>query len=375
MQATEPAPQASQADALVFWLRLDLMPGVGRISAGRLIAHFQTPQAVFAASADELATIIPRNKVHMLKAALPAEIAVSVDAALAWATTANHAIITLTDCRYPAILGAIPDPPLLLYCIGRTDLLAGPALAMVGSRNATVQGQATARAFAQSLSEAGLTVVSGLAAGIDAAAHEGALRGIGSTVAVMGTGADRVYPARNRDLAHAIAATGCLVSEYALGTPPASANFPRRNRIISGLACGVLVVEAAAGSGSLITAGVANDQGRDVFAIPGSIHSPLSKGCHHLIKQGATLVECAADLLDALRMAPLATPRRQPALDQAPGDDDELLTALGYGPVDGDTLALLSGMSAASLASRLLTLELSGQVERLPGGVFQRVKQ
>ncbi len=370
MQATDPAPQASQASALAHWLRLDNTPGVGRTSVSLLIGRFQSPQAVFAASADELATILPRSKVSALLNPLPAAAAACVDAALAWAELPGHAILTPDDVRFPPLLREISDPPVLLYCIGRTELLSMPALAMVGSRNATLQGQANARAFAHALSESGLTIVSGLAAGIDAAAHEGGLRGSGSTVAFIGTGADRIYPARNRDLAQAIAGKGCIVSEYSLGTPPASANFPRRNRLISGMSCGVLVVEAAAGSGSLITARVANEQGRDVFAIPGSIHSPLSKGCHHLIKQGAKLVECAGDVLEDLRMAPLAV---MAAGGQDPGDS--LLTAMGHEPVDCDTLAALPGMHPSALATRLLALELAGHIERLPGGLFQRINR
>ena len=365
MHATDSAPSASQANALAHWLRLDFTPGVGRVSIQRLIAHFHTPQAVFAASADELATMLSPSKVRALRAPLEPALAARLDAALAWAGAPGHAILSVDDVRWPEPLRNIDDPPVLLYCIGRTELLAGPALAIVGSRNATLQGKANARAFAQALSEAGRTIVSGLAAGIDAAAHEGGLRGIGSTVAVVGTGADRIYPARNRDLAHAIAAQGCIVSEYPLGTPPDSANFPRRNRLISGLADGVLVVEAAAGSGSLITAHVAIEQNRTVFAIPGSIHSPLSKGCHYLIKEGAKLVDCAGDLLEELRMAP-------PALRVDAGGDD-LLCAMGYDPVDCDTLASLPGMSPSALAHRLLSLELAGHIERLPGGLFQRI--
>lgn len=365
MQATEPAPHASQADTLAHWLRLDLTPGVGRVSIKLLIEHFHTPQAVFAASADELATIVSRNKVRALRAPLDAALAAGIEAALAWAGAPGHAILAADDTRWPPALRTIDDPPVLLYCNGRTELLAATALAIVGSRNATLQGKANARAFAQALSEAGRTIVSGLAAGIDAAAHEGGLRGIGSTVAVVGTGADRIYPARNRDLAHAIAAQGCIVSEYPLGTPPDSANFPRRNRLISGLADGVLVVEAAAGSGSLITASLALEQNRAVFAIPGSIHSPLSKGCHYLIKEGAKLVECAGDLLEELRAAPLAL--------HPDGAADELLCAMGYDPVDCDTLASLPGMSPSVLATRLLGLEFAGKIERLPGGLFQRI--
>ncbi|QYF94526.1 DNA-processing protein DprA [Massilia sp. PAMC28688] len=373
MQATEPSPRAGPADALAHWLRLELTPGVGGTSVRDLIDRFATPHAVLAASVDELAGVISRNKARTLHAPPSAELAAAIDAALAWAQMPGHAIIPMDDARYPATLRQLSDRPLLLYCIGRTELLANQCLAMVGSRNATQQGLINARAFAQALSEAGLTIVSGLAAGIDAAAHEGGLAGAGATIAVIGTGADRIYPARNRALAHAIAAKGCIVSEYSLGTPPASANFPRRNRIISGLSRGVLVVEAAAGSGSLITARVGNEQGRDIFAIPGSIHSPLAKGCHYLIKEGAKLVECAWDVLVELHLEQGAV--AGPLFGHGTQGHDELLDAMGYGPVDGDTLAALPGMGPAALATRLLALEMCGKIERLPGGLFQRINR
>jgi DNA processing protein len=267
----------------------------------------------------------------------------------------------------------IADPPLMLYAKGRLDLLASRALAVVGSRNATAQGVANAEKFSEVLSGAGLTISSGMALGIDTAAHRGGLRGVGSTVAVIGTGADIVYPARNRELAHRIAAEGCIVSEYALGTPALAANFPRRNRIISGLARGVLVVEAAAQSGSLITACVAAEQGRDVFAIPGSIHSPLSKGCHQLIKQGAKLVESAQDILEELGHG--AAPAAQ-ALDRAAQRDatpSRILHAAGFDPVDPDTLAMRCEIDIAALQAQLLTLELEGAIEMLPGGMIRRL--
>jgi DNA processing protein len=262
----------------------------------------------------------------------------------------------------------------LLYAIGRIELLQGPALAIVGSRNASVQGVANAAAFGHALSAAGITIVSGLALGIDTAAHQGGLRGVGATVAVIGTGADRIYPPRNRELAYQIAREGCILSEYPLGTMPQPANFPPRNRLISGLCCGVLVVEAAARSGSLITAHVAADQGREVFAIPGSIHAPLSKGCHQLIKEGARLVESAADVLLELRHAPLlgGAPEAGPAYR---GAHLTLLEAMGQGPVDADQLGSFTGSDPGTVSSELLALELAGQVERLPGGLFQRINR
>jgi DNA processing protein len=250
------------------------------------------------------------------------------------------------------------------------ELLARPAVAIVGSRNATAQGLANADAFATALSDAGYTVVSGQALGIDTAAHRGALRsGAGSTIAVIGTGIDIVYPSRNRDLAHRIAEVGLIVSEFPLGSPALAANFPRRNRIISGLARGVVVVEAALRSGSLITAREAAEQGREVFAIPGSIHSPLAKGCHLLIKQGAKLVESAADILDELGSAP------PQATEEAPEEaqPDGFLTALGYDPVAIDMLPTRSGLTMAEVSAKLMQLELNGQVQLLPGGRVQRM--
>jgi len=256
--------------------------------------------------------------------------------------------------------------------MGRRELLAAPALAIVGSRNATPQGCADAEAFAAALSAAGLTIVSGLAAGIDAAAHRGGLTGAGSSIAVIGTGPDRVYPARNRDLAHDLVARGLVVSEFAVGTPPQKQNFPRRNRLVSGLSRGVLVVEATLSSGSLITARLAGEQGREVFAIPGSIHSPFSKGCHKLIRDGAKLVETAQDVLDELRIPGLRPAPGNPA-DAGPSAHHAIVAALGSDPCDIDTLVARTRKSPESLAAALVELELDGQVAALPGGRWQRV--
>ena len=272
----------------------------------------------------------------------------------------------------------------MLYAKGKRSLLTRPAIAIVGSRNATKQGIENAERFAQALSAARLTVISGMALGIDGAAHQGALlqaksgRNAGSTVAVTGTGLDLVYPARHRDLAHHIADAGCLLSEYPLGTPAIASNFPRRNRIISGLSLGVLVVEAAAQSGSLITARSAVEQGREVFAIPGSIHSPLSKGCHLLIRQGAKLVESAQDILEELRWDSANSSVFAPTLTPAAAARDDalynaLLTAAGYDPVSVDQLAERTNLSAAEVQACLLTLELDGMVELLPGGKYRRL--
>ncbi|HEX3136621.1 MAG TPA: DNA-processing protein DprA, partial [Casimicrobiaceae bacterium] len=268
----------------------------------------------------------------------------------------------------------IGDPPPVLHYAGKPDLLNRPALAIVGSRNATPQGRENAEAFAAALSAAGLTIVSGLAQGIDAAAHRGGLAGAGSSVAVVGTGIDRIYPAGNKALAHRLAAEGGLLSQFTLGTPPLPGNFPRRNRVISGLVRGVLVVEATPNSGSLITARFAAEQGREVFAIPGSIHSPFSKGCHRLIKDGAKLVETAQDVLEELGLAPARASDRAWAGTPAPdGDAARVLAALGHDPADVDLLAERTGLDASAIAVALVELELAGQVAQLLGGAFQRV--
>lgn len=289
----------------------------------------------------------------------------------AWLQDPSNRVVTPDDADYPRRLLQLPDPPPRLYVKGRVELLSRPALAIVGSRNASAQGTANAEAFAKALSDAGLTVVSGLALGIDSAAHRGGLAGAASSAAVLGTGADIVYPARNRALAHDLAARGALVSEFPLGMRPLPGNFPRRNRLISGLALGCLVVEAAIDSGSLITARLAAEQGGEVFAIPGSIHSPLAKGCHALIKQGAKLVESAADILEELRLCapPLAPPADPPADARA----RQLLDALGHDACDLDTIAARSGLPVAELAALLTQLELDNRVAALPGGRYQRI--
>jgi DNA processing protein len=288
---------------------------------------------------------------------------------LAWLDQPGNSLLTLGDPDYPKPLLEIADPPALLYCKGRRDLLGRPGLGIVGSRNATPQGLRDAEAFALALSDAGLTIVSGLALGIDAAAHRGGLAGSGSSIAVVGTGLDRIYPARNKALAHRLAEQGLILSEFALGTPPLPGHFPSRNRLISGLARGVLVVEATTDSGSLITARVAAEQGREVFAIPGSIHSPLARGCHALLKQGAKLVESAADILDELAWQQRITP---PAHLSAPLPDP-VRDAMDGAPVTLDTLAQRSGLTLDALSAKLLTLELEGRIAPLPGGRYQKI--
>ena len=364
-------------DEFAAWFRLLETPGVGRDTARRLLAACGSPDAVFAARPATLRQLVSGAVVEALQRE-PETLAPRLAAARHWLRGgADRCVLTLGDAAYPPRLLQTVDPPLLLYVQGDKGRLAAPAIAVVGSRHPTPQGADNARAFAQALSAQGYVVVSGLAEGIDGAAHEGALgaaAGGAGTVAVVGTGLDRVFPPRHRELAHRIAAQGALVSEFAPGTPALPEHFPQRNRIIAGLTLGTLVVEAALRSGSLITARLATEAGREVFAIPGSIHAPQSKGCHALLKQGAKLVETAHDILEELRgvqadrpvqaALPLAEPESAPA--------DALLQALGHDPVTLDALMARTGAGAAELTVRLLELELQGSVARLPGGLYQR---
>lgn len=357
----------SEPTGLAAWLRLTLIPGIGGETQRKLLAAFGLPEAIFAAGRLAARSVVG-DRADLL---FDFDNGEAVDRAIAWSEQAGQHIITLADADYPPALLEIPDPPNVLYVRGNVALLHRRGLAIVGSRNATPQGMQTAEVFARALAGRGLSIVSGLALGIDAAAHRGALAAGGDTVAVIGTGADRIYPARNRELALAIAERGAIVSEFPLGTPVMAANFPRRNRIISGLARGVLVVEAAPESGSLITARLAAEQGRDVFAIPGSIHSPLARGCHQLIKQGAKLVETAADILDELgeEASPPTTPGPAPADEPV----SALLAALGHDPCPLDDLVERTGSSAEQLLPELLDLELSGLVAALAGNRYQRL--
>lgn len=352
-------------------MRLTLTPGLGPTAQRQLLAAFGPPDALYTASHSALAGVVGGAAARLL---LEHDASGAVDQALAWLDEPGNALLTLGDEAYPAGLLEIPDPPVCLYVKGDVSLLQRPGLAVVGARSATPQGEANAEAFASVLSRAGLVVVSGLALGIDAAAHRGGLAGAGRTVAVIGTGADRIYPARNGELARRIAAEGAIVSEFPLGTGPLTHNFPRRNRLIAGLARGVLVVEAAVKSGSLITARLAAECGREVFAIPGSIHSPLAKGCHRLIRDGAKLVECADDILEELSLAvPEAAPALDPLVTEAVGEEALVLQAAGHDPVDIDLLVHRTSLTPEALYAILLTLELEGRVARLPGGRFQRL--
>jgi len=369
------------------WLRLSLTPSVGNEGARKLLAAFGPPDRIFAQTESALRQVVSAAQARHLMGTPDGWTDLSQDT---WDWLQHspdqaiaHAVVTLGDADYPAPLLRMPDPPLMLYALGQTaalrSLSAEQCLAMVGSRNPTPQGQANAREFARSLAGSGLTIVSGLALGIDGAAHDGALLGAPpqalATVAVVGTGLDRVYPRQHRELAHRIAQRGLILSEYHLGTPPLNANFPKRNRLIAGLSQATLVVEAALQSGSLITAKQALEQGRDVLAIPGSIHSAQAKGCHALIKQGAKLVESAQDVLEELRLpdpfaqVPLALETASTDMD----NEDELLQRMGHDPVGLDALQARCGWPTAQLQAQLLELELMGQVGRLPGGLFQRI--
>jgi DNA processing protein len=406
-----------ERDELAAWLRLTLTPGVGNGSARKLLVAFGLPQAVFDQPISTLSQVVSSAQAQALHS-LPEELDALTHTTWAWlnsspdstGTVIRRQVATLGDALYPQALLNLDDPPLMLYLLGTASFkpnstpaltdqtqaasesiaencLIDPtlSLAMVGSRNPTPQGTANARQFANAFAQAGLTVVSGLALGIDGASHEGALEVASTnhpavTLAVVGTGLDRVYPKAHRDLAHRIAGHGLLLSEYPLGTPPLTANFPKRNRLIACLSQGTLVVEGTLKSGSLITARLASEQGKDVFAIPGSIHATQSRGCHALIKQGAKLVESAQDVIDELQWPykPLAATENK-ALHAEQTDatsifdqNDGLLEALGFDPVGLDALQARTGLSTADLQAQLMGLELDGQVARLAGGLFQR---
>ena len=299
-----------------------------------------------------------------------------------WLQHERHHLLPITDPRYPKLLRSLPDCPIALYVAGSIDALSDPQLAVVGSRNPTPQGRDTAFDFARYLAHRGLAITSGLAQGIDAAAHRGAVAAQGITVAVLGNGIDVVYPRSNRDLSEIIERHGALISEFPLGTAPRRANFPRRNRIIAGLSLGTLVVEAASRSGSRITARAANDWGREVFAIPGSIHNPLSRGCHELIKQGAKLTETPDDILSELNFSSFFATDTGAAgggterNSSTSGMDKEhkiLLDALGFDPADLDMLVVRTGFKPEAVSSMMLILELEGHVQAAPGGRYSRV--
>ncbi|MCB1803270.1 MAG: DNA-processing protein DprA [Gammaproteobacteria bacterium] len=365
--------ESTASDTAAAWCALLRAPGIGCQTLNPLLADGHDPQA--------LLNRPPSGLPEALRDYLRAPDLAGTEADMRWLDQPRNHLLTITDPGYPARLRELPNPPSALFLHGDPDLLHTPQLAMVGSRNPSSGGRRTALEFAAHLAGSGLVIASGLATGIDAAAHEGALAADGLTLAVTGTGLDRVYPARNRELAHRIAMNGLLVSEFPTGTPPLPGNFPRRNRILAGLSLGTLVVEAALGSGSLITARLATECGREVFAIPGSIHNPLARGCHALIRDGAKLVETAAHVLEELAaLLPRDTlqPTTQSVGSQpaaAPPDDDHqlLLEAMGHDPVTTDQLVERTGFPVAEVSSMLLLLEMQGHVSSGSGGLFTRV--
>lgn len=371
------------ADRAALWLTLLRVPGLGSRGRRALLEQLGTIEAVFAADRPTLAAAHEVRTGAALRPEAAAALLAGPDIAriaadLEWLSAPKRHLLTWSDPDYPALLREVADAPVALYVHGDCAALNEPQLAIVGSRNATLVGQQNAGAFARALARAGLTVTSGLALGIDAAAHRGALDAGGRTVAVAGHGLDRIYPAGNRALAQAIVECGAIVSEFPIGTPPLAANFPVRNRIISGLSVGVLVVEAALRSGSLITARLAAEQGREVFALPGSIHSPLARGCHALIRQGAKLVEEAEHVLEELGALVAARPvaRPSPVSARPLAEPDErtrrLLGLLSHDPLTIDALIEHSGLTPDTVSSILLTLELRGWVIAGPGGTYQR---
>ena len=353
------------------WLRLCLAPGISPRAQRQLLATFGSPAEVLRA---------PRQSVTAAAGEAASRALVeSVDGAvlrraLGWLEGQGRFLLTWSDTDYPSALLEIADPPPVLFACGRRELLGRRAIAVVGSRNASRQGEEDAYAFSIALSRAGLCIVSGLARGVDAAAHAGGLAAEGASIAVLGNGPDAVYPAANARLAGQLAGEGLIISEHAPGVPPLAHHFPRRNRLISGCCAGVLVVEAAARSGSLVTARLALEQGRDVFAIPGSIHSPLSKGCHALIRQGAALVECANDVLLELGMS--QAPAMTSPEDAGSGQDiTDPGLPLGHAPASVDALVARSGKPAGEVLTALARLELTGAIERLAGGLYRRVQR
>lgn len=361
------ALDSSAQHDLALWVALCNIHGLGNQGVCQLLKAFGGPAAIFAASYSQLRHIVSDAVAEKIRTG-PNK--VSTEATLEWLQTEQNHLITLADPNYPKALLEIPDPPPLLYAKGQTKWLNTHGIAVVGSRNSSPQGEKNAEDFSQALANHGYTIISGMALGIDGAAHRGALKANGATIAVVGTGLDIVYPARHRDLAHQIAERGLIISEFALGTPSKAQNFPRRNRIISGLSIGCLVVEANVQSGSLITARLAAEQGREVFAIPGSIHSPVSKGCHQLIKQGAKLVDNIQDVVDEL--GGISRENIFTELQTTP-ETNPLLDSMGFEPITMEALIERSGLTSDNLSAMLLVLELESKVASLPGGRYQRL--
>lgn len=378
--APDPASVSEQPESnLRYWLALLHTPGVGPATSHRLLEKFSSPETLFS---------LPRGELQ--QAGVPQPVAEqlqrtdwsAVDRDLLWLEAADNHLLTCQDPQYPRLLAESGQHPPLLFVHGQMTTLSQLQLAIVGSRHPSRAGEQNALAFSRHLAMQGLVITSGLALGIDACAHQGALDAGGRSLAVMGTGLDRVYPASHRQLAHRIAEQGALISELPPGTPPQAQNFPRRNRIISGLSLGVLVVEAARRSGSLITARCALDQGRDVFAIPGSIHNPLSRGCHELIRNGAKLVEAAEHILEelgSLALGEITGSKTAPCADSRPAEIDneyqQLLQQMGHDPVTIDELVSHCSLTPEQLSSMLLILELEGYVTSGHGGRYTRTRK
>ena len=352
------------------WVGLGKITGIGSQTFCQLLKAFGSPANVYAASYYQLTEIVSEK--------IAIEIGKGFDEALfadtfTWLAQPNNHLVTLADECYPKALLEISDPPPFIYAKGNLALLNQPSIAVVGSRNASVQGEKNAEAFAQGLCDYGLCVVSGLALGIDGAAHRGALKATGATIAVVGTGLDIVYPAKHRELAHQIVQRGLIVSEFSLGTPSKPQNFPKRNRIISGLSLGCLVVEANLQSGSQITARLAAEQGREVFAIPGSIHSPMAKGCHQLIKQGAKLVDDLRDIIDELGINKHNSANTKSSAESPIAAEHQWLDLIGFEPISVEAIVHLSDLTVGEVSSILMLLELEGKITSLAGGLYQRL--
>ena len=365
-----------QDETAFYWFAMRRTRGIGVRTWQLLLRAFDTVDAVFTAETSALTALgLGEDAVNSLKN-LDRR---GIDADLKWLASPNRYLLTWADDRYPRLLRQIHDPPLVLFVQGNIDVLDTTQISIIGSRNPSPDGRRNAREFARNLASCGFTITSGLAVGLDTCAHLGALDAAGRTIAVLGSGLDVIYPACNHSLAGQVAQKGALVSEYPSGTRPVAINFPRRNRIISGLSMGTLVVEATLSSGSLITAGLALEQGREVFAIPGSIHNPLSQGCHRLIRDGAKLVEIVDDILEEISPIQSAfipprcvQPRKGNLPEGLDADSKLLLHNIGMQPVGVDTLVQETGLTAGAIMASLLTLELGGFVEQLPGGEYRR---
>jgi DNA processing protein len=366
---------------VALWLALSQINGLGNATLCQLLSHFGSPDAIFSAQSRQLREVVSEPIAIAIQKGVNAD---DIAPTINWLSQENNHVVTLADNHYPPLLLEISNPPAILYAKGNLQRLQLPAIAMVGSRSSTPQGEKNAEDFAQHLCQQGFCIVSGLALGIDGAAHRGTLKATGpnkgATIAVVGTGLDIVYPAKHRDLAHHIVQHGLILSEFPLGTPSKAQNFPRRNRIISGLSLGCLVVEANIESGSLITARLSAEQGREVFAIPSSIHSPVAKGCHQLIKQGAKLVESVQDIVEELS---LFSGQNFTKTDSPSGlspdmaiiapETNTVLACMGFEPISFERIRQMTDLTTDALSAMLMMLELEGKITPLTGGQYQRL--